>query len=50
MTQFIITLQHDRGKIAIQAWAENAAQAANQVLKYECAPVNAILSIEERDQ
>ena len=49
MTQFTITLQHDAGKISIRTWAENAAQAANQVLKYECAPVSAILSIEEKD-
>ena len=49
MTQFTITLRHDGGTIAIKAWADNAAQAANQVLAFECAPVSAILAIEERE-
>jgi len=49
MHQFIVTLQHDRGKIAISCMAYNAAQAANAVLNFEGAPVSAILSIEERE-
>ena len=49
MTQFIVTLRHDAGIIAVQTWASNAAQAANQVLAFECAPVSAIMAIEERE-
>ena len=49
MQQFIIRLRHADGIIAIETWASNAAQAANQVLAFESAPVSAILSIEERE-
>ena len=49
MHQFTITLRHDGGTIAIKAWASNAAQAANNVLDFEGAPVSAIVSIEERE-
>jgi len=45
---FEFTLKHDAGKIALQVYAANIADAVKQVLTVEKAPERAILKIERK--
>ena len=45
MKQYIITLKHDNGKIAIRTAAISKEQAVRQVLNAENAPKCAIVSV-----
>lgn len=47
--QFIITLAHDGGRIAIQTPGTSWQSALRAVLAFEGAPVGALLAIVERD-
>ena len=47
MHEYIVTLNADTGPWRVKTWASSWAAAVGIVLKFECAPVSSVLSVEE---
>ena len=47
MKQYIVTMKHDAGTVAIKLWASNAHNAKNIAATIERAPLSSVVKVEE---